>query len=84
MGLPRMRTIAAAHQEITEADPNSGLTQNQLRVMVKTGKIPHVSAGKHILINLDILIDYLNSPEYQRGEPAQAVTEYGKLRRVEE
>lgn len=84
MALPRMRTIAAAHKEIKELDPNSALTQNQMRIMVKTGKIPCVKAGRHVLINLDILIDYLNSAEYQNGETAQPAPEYGKLRRIAE
>ncbi len=67
MVLPRMRTITAAYKEIKELDPNSALTQNQLRVMVKNGDIPYAKAGRTILINLDTLLDYLNSQSYQNS-----------------
>ena len=65
MALPRMRTITTAYQEIKSIDPNSALTQNQLRKMVKNGDIPHAKAGRNILINLDTLLEYLNSKSYQ-------------------
>lgn len=84
--LPRMRTIAKAIEEIKAEDPNTALTQNQLRVLVKTGAIPSVPAGRHTLINLDLLIDYLASDDYQNGggTPPNKPVEYGKLRRVDE
>lgn len=84
MSLPRMRTIAAAYAELKKLDPGTALSQNQLRVMVKSGNVPSVKAGSHSLINLDLLIDYLNSPEYQNGEAEKPAREYGKLRRIEE
>ena len=59
--LPRMRTLAKAIEEIKAEDPNTALTQNQLRVLVKSGAIPSVSAGRHTLINLDLLIAYLQA-----------------------
>lgn len=82
--LPRMRTIAKAMEEIKAEDPNTALTQNQLRVLVKSGAIPSVHAGRHTLINLDLLIAYLASDAYQNGEAAQPAPEYGKLRRIDE
>ena len=41
-------------------------------------------AGRHTLINLDLLIAYLASDAYQNGEAAQPAPEYGKLRRIDE
>ena len=38
--LPRMRTIAKALEEISAADPNTALTQNQLRKLVKVRRNP--------------------------------------------
>ena len=58
--LPRMRTLAKAIEEIKAEDPNTALTQNQLRVLVKSGAIPSVHAGRHTLINLDLLIAYIH------------------------
>lgn len=48
--LPRMRTLAKAIEEIKAEDPNTALTQNQLRVLVKSGAIPSVHAGRHMLL----------------------------------
>ena len=85
--LPRMRTIAKALEEISAADPNTALTQNQLRKLVKSGAIPCVHAGRHTLINLDILIAYLASDEYQfgnNGDNNELPAGYGKIRRIAE
>ena len=87
--VPPMRTIAKALEEISAADPNTALTQNQLRKLVKSGAIPCVHVGRHTLVNLDILIDYLASDEYQLGKtpkkpPAKPAREYGKIRRIAE
>lgn len=88
--LPRMRTIAKALEEISAADPNTALTQNQLRKLVKSGAIPCVHAGQHTLINLDILIAYLASDEYQfgnndnNGDDDEPPAGYGKIRRIAE
>lgn len=85
--LPRMRTIAKALEEISAADPNTALTQNQLRKLVKSGAIPCVHAGRHTLINLDILIAYLASDEYQLGNSGDnndPLAGYGKIRRIRE
>lgn len=82
--LPRMRTLKKAIEEIKELDPNTALNESQLRQMVKTGKIQKVTAGRHVLINLDLLIAYLASDAYQNGDTAQPDPQYGKLRRIEE
>ena len=84
--LPRMRTLAKAIEEIKAEDPNTALTQNQLRVLVKSGAIPSVSAGRHTLINLDLLIAYLASDDSQRGggRPPSTPPTYGTLRRIDE
>lgn len=84
--LPRMRTLAKAIEEIKAEDPNTALTQNQLRVLVKSGAIPSVHAGRHTLINLDLLIAYLASDDYQSGggTPPSTPPTYGKLRRIDE
>ena len=65
--LPRMRTLAKAIEEIKAEDPNTALTQNQLRVLVKSGAIPSVHAGRHTLINLDFLLGKRLLPERRSG-----------------
>lgn len=54
--LPRMRTIKAAAQELT-------IPEYALRRWVKAGAVPAVHAGRKALVNLDKLIEYLNTGE---------------------
>lgn len=84
MALPRMRTIKAAYQEIKQLDPNTALKESQLRRIVKSGGVQSVHVGNRILINLDILIDYLSGEAYQTGSMQPPEPEYGKLRSVAE
>ena len=54
--LPRMRTIRQAAHEL-------GFPEYALRRLVKQNKVVYVMAGNKALVNLDRLIDYLNSGE---------------------
>lgn len=57
--MARMRLIAEAFQMIKEADPDTALTLNALRCMVKRGEIPSVKNGRKTLINYDALLEFL-------------------------
>ena len=59
--MPRMRTIKEAIQHIKETDPDTAFTEHALRGMVNTGQIPHVKAGRKILLDIDRLEGYLSS-----------------------
>ncbi len=54
--VPRMRTIKQAAREL-------GFPEYALRRLVKQNKIVYVMAGNKALVNIDRLIDYLNSGE---------------------
>lgn len=54
--LPRMRTIKAAAQELD-------IPEYALRRWVKSGAVPAVNTGRKFLVNLDKLIDFLESGE---------------------
>lgn len=54
--VPRMRTIKQTAQE-------TGLHEYFVRQLVKQDKIKYIRAGRKVLINLDLFIDYLNSGE---------------------
>ena len=60
-----MRTITESIAAIREADPQTAFTETALRRMVKKGEIPSVKSGCKYLVNLDVLIDYLNNPTSQ-------------------
>lgn len=59
--MPRMRLIADAFRLIKEEDPNTALTLNALRTIVRQGKIPCMKSGRKTLINYDALLEYLAS-----------------------
>lgn len=50
---PRMRTVAEAAKEV-------GLSAYTVRRLVKENKIVYVRSGAKYLVNLDLLIAYLN------------------------
>ena len=54
--LPRMRTIR-------EVAATGLLSEYSLRLMEKQGKLPCIHVGKKCLINLDLLIQQLNTPK---------------------
>ena len=54
-----MRTIKEAAEEIKLTDPQSAIKEYFIRDLVVSGQIPHIRAGRKILINLDKLFEYL-------------------------
>ncbi len=60
--IPRMRTVHEAAQELKQLDPSTAVTEYHIRRLVLSGKLPKIKAGKKYLINLDLLLDYLENP----------------------
>ena len=58
-----MRTIKEAAAEIRAVDENTAVTEHHIRQLALTGVLPRVQAGKKMLINLDLLIEYLANPD---------------------
>ena len=59
--MKRIRTIPQAVSEIVSQDPNSAITEYFVRSLVKTDAIPYLTAGSKVMIDLDILLDYIDS-----------------------
>lgn len=57
----QMRLLSEAYAEIKKDDPNTALTMNALRCLVKSGTIPSVQIGRKRLINYENLLKYLAS-----------------------
>lgn len=57
--IPRMRTVQQCAAYLKENDPDSCIGEWCIRKMIQQGKIPVRRSGTRILINLDILLDYL-------------------------
>lgn len=58
--MPRIRTLKEAAAELKAKDPETAITEYALRRLVKSGKLPHVLAGRKYLINMQVLESYLN------------------------
>ena len=57
-----MRTINEAALYLKELDSGCRITAWTIRSLVKTKQLSHVKVGNRILINLDVLEAYLESP----------------------
>ncbi len=58
--IPRMRTIKQAISELKAKDSQTAFTETALRRAILSGQIPHIRAGNKILVNLDIVENYLS------------------------
>ena len=59
--MPKMRLISEAYKQLKIDDPNSAITLNALRCLIKRGEIPSVKIGRKTLINYDVLLEYLSA-----------------------
>ena len=79
--IPRMRTISEAAQEIKALDPHTAITEYHIRQLAVSEIIPRIKAGKKYLIDLDLLIEYMNNPTDEKFRPRQPAVING-IRRV--
>lgn len=57
--MAKLRTLPKAYDYFKEKDPDSALTKNYFRTMVKTGAIPSVRLGKNFLIDVETLDQHI-------------------------
>lgn len=60
--IPRMRTVAEAAKELKEMDEHTAVTEYHIRRLALSGVLPRVQAGRKLLINFDLLLEYLADP----------------------
>lgn len=77
--LARMRTLDECYAEIKKIDENTAISKYCIRQLAISGKIPTVMCGRKRLINLDGLIEYINSCNSSANNN---VIEYGNIRRI--
>lgn len=56
---PRMRTAAGALNIIKAEDPETAVTLRYIRRLIVAGAVPCVPVGRKKLINVDMLMSYL-------------------------
>lgn len=57
--MSKLRTLPKAYDYFKEKDPDSALTKNYFRTLVKTGAIPSVRLGKNFLIDVETLDQHI-------------------------
>lgn len=75
--MARMRYPQQALDLIREEDPGTSITLNYIRALAYSGKIPCVKIGRRHLINVDALIEYLESPDKH-----EETSQIGVIRRI--
>lgn len=68
MSIPRMRTAAKVLEEIRAYDPNSEISLNYIRRIIRIGAVPVVECGRKKLVNVDDVLSLLASG-YTLPEP---------------
>lgn len=59
--MAQLRTLPKAYEAFKAKDPETALTKNYFRTLVKTGAIPSVRLGKNYLIDVETLDDYISA-----------------------
>ena len=66
----RMRYAHEALEELRRADPNTAVTLNFIRTLIRKGIIPSTPLGRGHMINMDHLEAYLANPTPIESAPA--------------
>ena len=80
--IPVVLTVKDAVHKIKEVCPGTAITENYLRQLIKDGVLPELKAGNKVLINLDVLIEYLSDPTAEKFRPKAKVLGFGGMRPV--
>lgn len=64
--IPRMRTVAEAAKELKAIDEHTAVTEYHIRQLALSGVLPRVQAGRKLLINFDLLLEYLENPTAEK------------------
>ena len=60
--IPHMRTVPEAAKELKEMDAHTAVTEYHIRQLALSGVLPREKAGRKMLINFDLLLEYLANP----------------------
>lgn len=79
--IPRMRTVHEAAKELRRIDENTAVTEYHIRQLALSGILPRVQAGRKMLINFDLLLEYLQNPTDKKFQVC-AIVETNGIRRI--
>ena len=58
--MSKYRTIIQAYNEIKTNDPDTALSLNYIRNILTDGSVPTIKAGVKVLVDMDVLYDFLS------------------------
>ena len=80
---PHMRTVPEAAKEMKRIDPNTAVTEYHIRQLALSGVLPRVQAGRKLLINFDLLLEYLQNPTADKFQVhSNAAADVNGIRRI--
>lgn len=59
--MDRIRTIDTAYEEIRKNDPDTAISRNYIRQIVRDGTIPSIRQGSKYLVSMQVLEEYIKS-----------------------
>lgn len=81
--IPRMRTVHEAAQELKAIDEHTAVTEYHIRQLALSGVLPRVQAGRKLLINFDLLLEYLQNPTADKFQVhSNAAADVNGIRRI--
>ena len=73
--IPKMRTVNEAAQQLKQLDPNTAMSPYHIRRLCLDGVLPTVRAGKKLLLDLNLLIEYMTDPTADKFKPRKTDTD---------
>lgn len=80
--IPRMRTVPEAAKELKAMDEHTAVTEYHIRQLALSGVLPRVQAGRKLLINFDLLLEYLANPTAEKFQVHNNTAAYNGIRRI--
>lgn len=80
--IPRMRTVPEAAKELKEMDAHTAVTEYHIRQLALSGVLPRVQAGRKLLINFDLLLEYLQNPTADKFQVHNTAADVNGIRRI--
>lgn len=80
--IPRMRTVAEAAKELKAMDEHTAITEYHIRRLALSGVLPRVQAGRKLLINFDLLLEYLSDPTADKFQVHNTAADVNGIRPI--
>lgn len=80
--IPHMRTVPEAAKELKKMDAHTAVTEYHIRQLALSGVLPRVQAGRKLLINFDLLLEYLADPTADKFQVHTSAADVNGIRPI--